>query len=196
MSVQYQTVVDWDPTLADLEFLDTDTLDPAFQGLVQFAVKTTTGTPAATPYKFAKAAQIQNIVDGTWYENTGSTASPTWSLVPSTGSGITQLTGDVTAGPGTGSQATSVVKIQGIAPKSVAIHDAIHTTVGGAASEDFTITGVVATDRVYVTLSNDGTANISIKTAVKATGKVTVVFSANPGNDAVLNILVTRSTGL
>ena len=38
-----------------------------------------------------------------------------WGTVSGGGSGITQLTGDVTAGPGSGSQAATVVKINGTA---------------------------------------------------------------------------------
>lgn len=108
--IQYRTVVGWDRTLVALEFVEDDavTRKAGIAGLVNYAVKITTGAPAATAGKFMKAAQIQNAVDGTWYENTGTTASPTWSLVPSSGSGITQLTGDVTAGPGSGSQAATI----------------------------------------------------------------------------------------
>jgi len=107
MSIQYKTSVEWDVNLVDLEF--TDTLGPnPYKGLVKFAIKVTTGAPAATAGYFLPACQILNAYDKTWYENTGSTASPVWSLVPSSGSGITTLTGDVTAGPGAGSQAATI----------------------------------------------------------------------------------------
>lgn len=46
-----------------------------------------------------------------------------WEPQAPASSGITQLTGDVTAGPGSGSQAASVVKIQGRAVSSVAPTD-------------------------------------------------------------------------
>ncbi len=108
--VQYKTNVLWDSTLCALELVESDavTRKAGIAGLVQFAVKITAGAPTATSGKFMKAAQIQNAVDGTWYENTGTVAAPTWSLVPSSGSGITQLTGDVTAGPGSGSVAATI----------------------------------------------------------------------------------------
>lgn len=44
------------------------------------AFKTTTGAPAATAGYFAPSAMIFNLVDGTWYQMTGSTASPAWTL--------------------------------------------------------------------------------------------------------------------
>jgi hypothetical protein len=40
-------------------------------------------------------------------------ADGTWTAPPGSGGGITQLTGDITAGAGSGSQASSVAKIQG-----------------------------------------------------------------------------------
>jgi hypothetical protein len=51
---------------------------------------------------------------------------------PAGGSGITQLTGDVTAGPGTGSQAATVVKVNGTT---------VPTTAGGDATKVLTCTG-------------------------------------------------------
>lgn len=124
--VQYKTNVTWDATLVALELVEDDaiTRHAGIAGLVQFAIKITTGAPVATANKFIKAAQIQNAFDGTWYENTGSVASPIWSLVPSSGSGITRLTGDVTAGPGTGSQAATVAGLSGVPLNAAATVDA------------------------------------------------------------------------
>lgn len=51
-----------------------------------------------------------NTSNGTCYINTGSISNPTWVLFQSGSDlGITQLTGDVTAGPGNGSQVATVV---------------------------------------------------------------------------------------
>ncbi len=113
--IQYKTNVLWDSTLCALEFIEDDaiTRHAGIAGLCQFAIKFTTGVPAATPGKFIPAAQIQNAFDATWYENSGSVASPVWTLVGAGAGGITQLTNDVTAGPGSGVQAATVVKLQG-----------------------------------------------------------------------------------
>jgi hypothetical protein len=46
---------------------------------------------------------------------TASSPNPCYTAATPSGSGITQLTGDVTAGPGSGSQAASVVKVNGAA---------------------------------------------------------------------------------
>lgn len=106
--VQYQTTVDWDTSLKDVGYVDSDTIGEAFAGLVESAVKVTTGAPAATAGKFIGGAFIKNAVDSTWYQMTGTTATPVWTLQGTGSGGITQLTGDVTAGPGTGSQVATI----------------------------------------------------------------------------------------
>lgn len=65
-----------------------------------------------------------------------------------------------------------------------------HTTVGGSASEDIAITGVLASMRCVVTLSAEGSVPVSITQAVCANGKITITFSADPQNDHQLNYLV------
>lgn len=77
--VQYQTTVDWDSTLTDLGYTS--------DGYVESAVKTTTGAPTATAGKFITAAQILNKVSGITYTNTGTTASPVWSVLGGGGGG-------------------------------------------------------------------------------------------------------------
>ncbi len=81
MSVQYQTTVDWDLTLRDLEYTDASTMPAAMQGLVQFAIKVTTGAPATTAGKFIRGAIVQNAFSGVNYQNTGTTATPIWSII-------------------------------------------------------------------------------------------------------------------
>lgn len=110
MSVQYFTSVLWDKTLVSVEFIENNaiTREAKIAGLVQRAIKITTGAPTATPGKFMGAARIYNEVDSTNYENTGTTASPVWALMATGAGGISQLTGDVTAGPGAGSQVATI----------------------------------------------------------------------------------------
>lgn len=81
MSVQYQTVVDWDINLRDATFLDTDTLPTALQGLCIGGVYIVTGSPTATANKYAPGAIINNVIDGEAYINDGSSASPTFKLI-------------------------------------------------------------------------------------------------------------------
>lgn len=96
--IQYYRNVNWDAALQDLETNET--------GLVIQCQKITTGAPTATAGKFVAGALVQNIVSGVVYQNTGSTASPVFAAMAA-GSGITALTGDVTAS-GTGSVAATI----------------------------------------------------------------------------------------
>jgi hypothetical protein len=67
-----------------------------------------------------------------------------------------------------------------------------HTTVGGAAAEDITIAGVLATDVVSVVLHTVGSTPRTVSKAVAASGKVTVTFSDDPADDHVVNVIVVR----
>lgn len=61
-----------------------------------------------------RGSRYTNIANGTLFINTGSELAPVWELIAQgTAIGITQLTGDVTAGPGNGSQATTVATVGG-----------------------------------------------------------------------------------
>ena len=68
------------------------------------------------------------------------------------------------------------------------------TTVGGAAAEAFTVTGAVAaTDRAFVQVVDNGTNNVTVLQAVVTTNTLTVTFSADPGNDCVINYQLVRA---
>lgn len=75
--------VTWDTTLRDLMYVDANNPDATLNGLVQSAIMTATGAPAATAGYFMPGALIQNAVDGTLYLNTGTTAVPVWTIVSS-----------------------------------------------------------------------------------------------------------------
>lgn len=102
ITMQYLTNVQWDATLTDLEIIQSDanTRKAGIAGLVYRAVKMTTGAPAATAGKFIPGAKVTNAVSGIWYQNTGSTDSPVWT-VNGTGTGATGPTGP-TGASGTG----------------------------------------------------------------------------------------------
>lgn len=73
---------------------------------------TNSGAPVSGT--FATGDFIVDRSGSLWVCSTGGT-SGTWVQTGSSGSGITTLTGDVTAGPGSGSQAATVAKIAGVA---------------------------------------------------------------------------------
>lgn len=81
----------------------------------------------------------------------------------------------------------------GITPSHVIKFANQVTTVGGAAAEAFTVTGAVAaTDRAFVQVVDNGTNNVTVLQAVVTTNTLTVTFSADPGNDAVINYQLIR----
>lgn len=81
----------------------------------------------------------------------------------------------------------------GIAPAGVIKFMGQSTTVGGAASEAFTVTGAVAaTDRAFVQIVNNGTNNVSVLEAVVTANTLTITFSGNPGADTVFNYQLVR----
>lgn len=68
------------------------------------------------------------------------------------------------------------------------------TTVGGAASEDFTIAGVLATDLVIAMVKTQGAAPKVIQAAFASAGKITVIFDADPSNDHVISYFIVRAS--
>lgn len=82
----------------------------------------------------------------------------------------------------------------GISPSHVVKFSEIRTTVGGAATEQFTFTGALVTDLVHTQLIVQGTGVVTILTAsVLSSDIVAVEFSANPQNDAILLITILRA---
>ena len=81
----------------------------------------------------------------------------------------------------------------GITPSAVIKFNGQLTSVGGAASEAFTVTGAVAaTDRAFVQVVNNGTGNVTVLEAVVTTDTLTLTFSADPQNDTVFNYQLIR----
>lgn len=81
----------------------------------------------------------------------------------------------------------------GIAPSHIVKYAAEVTTVGGSATEAFTVNGVAATDLVFVQVKNDGTNNRTVLSAAATLNTITVVFSGDPGADLVLYYQVLRA---
>lgn len=81
----------------------------------------------------------------------------------------------------------------GITPSDVVKFGAQYTTVGGAAAEAITVSGVAATDLAFVQVVDNGTGNVTVLQAVCTTNTLTVTFSGNPGNDTIINYQILRA---
>ena len=79
------------------------------------------------------------------------------------------------------------------APSHTIKFAANRTTVGGAAAEAITVTGALITDIPFVTLQNDGTGNVTIASVALTANTLTITFSANPGNDAIVSYQILRA---
>lgn len=203
MSVQYQTNVPWDATLIDLEYTDSSTAPAAIQGLVKYAIKVTTGAPAATAGKFIEGAIISNAVDSNAYMNTGTTASPTWTVIDVAGAGgITELTGDVTAGPGNGAQAATIAAIDleaatltNIADTEILIGTGAGTGAFAALSGDVTMSNAGVTTVAALDLESATVTNIADTEILIGTGAGTAAFAAMSGDATMSNAGVVTVTG-
>jgi hypothetical protein len=81
----------------------------------------------------------------------------------------------------------------GVTPSHIIKYAARRTTAGGAAAEDITLTGALATDLAFVRLVSGGTNTVTVSSWVMAAGKLTVTFSGDPGADAVIEYQVLRA---
>lgn len=82
----------------------------------------------------------------------------------------------------------------GISPAGVVKFMGQPTTVGGSATEAFTVTGAVgATDRAFVQIVNNGTNNVTVLQAVVTNNTLTITFSGDPAADTVFNYQLLRA---
>lgn len=100
-------------------------------------------------------------------------------------------TGAITIANGAVSKAKLSTSIQ---PAGVIKFASQFTTLGGAAAEAITVTGALATDLAFVQLVDGGTGVVSVVKAVVTADTLTVTFSADPGNDAIINYQIVRLT--
>lgn len=177
--IQYRRNVVWDVTLEDLGYGE--------NGLVESAVKKTTGAPTATAGKFIPAALIQNKIDGTLSMNTGSTASPVWTTVTSTIPGSNSITTAML-------QAASVTLAKlaaGITPSHV-VKFAGTASGGTTATRAYTITGALVGD-VATAVIRASTNPVSIQKATLSSDTLTVLFSGDPGASTTVDYSVLRA---
>lgn len=82
----------------------------------------------------------------------------------------------------------------GITPSHVIKFANQVTTVGGAAAEAFAVAGALAaSDRAFVQVVDNGSSNVTVLQAVVTNDTLTVTFSANPGNDTIINYQIIRA---
>lgn len=126
---------------------------------------------------YAVGCEIIAEDTGDHYYNTGSISSCTFTV------GGTVTNGSVT-----------LAKLAaGITPSHIVKYAGQPTTVGGAAAEAFTVTGIAATDLAFVQIVNNGTGNVTALQAVCTTNTLTVTFSADPQADTVFNYQILRA---
>lgn len=208
-NIQYVRNVDWDSTLSDLGLNE--------DGYVIDGNKTTSGAPTATVNKFAAGCIIQNTNTGVLYVNSGSYASPVWSVIDASTGGLPALTngrvwignasnvatavalsGDVTTS-NAGVTAIGAGKVllamlgAGIAPSHVVKFAGKHTTTGGSATEAFTVTGVASTDIVIATMQTAGGTPRTLLTSAPTTDTITLVFSGDPSTTHIVSYQVLRA---
>lgn len=117
--MNYDIKPSWDTSLAIAFTLGTIAPSGVLNGLVYYAVKTTAGAPTAIAGRYIAGAKVANAATGLEYQNTGTTASPVFTV--NTAAAINQLTGDVTAGPGTGSVAATLAEAVRVVTTKVTI---------------------------------------------------------------------------
>lgn len=101
--------------------------------------------------------------------------------------------GAVTTAKITDANVTLAKLAAGITPSHVIKFAGQPTTAGGAAAEAFAVAGILATDLAFVQVVDDGTSNVTALQAVCTVDTLTVTFSADPGNDTVINYQILRA---
>jgi hypothetical protein len=64
------------------------------------------------------------------------------------------------------------------------------TTIGGAASEDISITGVKDSQICNVFMIQEGAIPVTVKSAICAENKITITFSGDPSDDHIISYLI------
>lgn len=83
-----------------------------------------------------------------------------------------------------------------IAPAAVIKYFNQETTAGGAAAENFIVAGATAlTDIAFAQMVDNGANNVTIlEASIPVDNTLRITFSADPGNDAVFNYQIIRTT--
>lgn len=155
---------------------------------------TVIGTPpAGSAYAnlFALECLLQDLNGTAVYQNTGTVAVPAWTAIGTGAAGATGPTGYTGyTGP---IGATGYTGYTG--PTAIIANVKQTTTGGGGATEQYNagaLANTLNTDTVFVQMVNDGSNNVTVKSALANNGSVDVVFSGDPSNDTIVDLLVVR----
>jgi hypothetical protein len=177
--IQYRRNVTWDVTLELIGYGE--------NGLVVDAVKKTTGAPNTNAGKFIPGAQITNKIDATVYLNTGSTASPVWTLWSP---GVTGSTRQVVAKTNGTTPVNVFANPSGVAGTILSVSvTALDATAGNIVVKD--TAGTVATVAKGTTVGVTTGATTIANPGFTAAGILTVE-SSSAGN-AVVTITYTQA---
>ena len=154
----------------------------------------TVATIIASNYFLAQYASL-NVGDIIWGK--GTDAAFACQVTASSSSSVTVASMGLTTSIGTANIVNGAVTLAklatGVSPEAVVKFSAQYTTVGGAAAEAITVTGALDTDLAFVQLVAPGSNTVSVNYAVVTADTLTVTFSGDPGNNAIINYLVTRA---
>ena len=143
--------------------------------------------PTADTAGYAKGALFikTDAADGTkgLYENVGTVLLSDFNLI-----------GDISSAEISDGAITLAKLAAIVAPSHVVKYAGKHTTAGGDANEQATVTGAVATDIVIATVEDSGTNTVTLLTAAPGTDVVNFVLSGDPSTDAIISYTVFRAT--
>lgn len=147
--------------------------DPVTGYVVQGIVEGTPPSGAAYAGIFSLECLLTDTNGAGLYEQTGTVAVPAWTLLGAGALGITQLTGDVTAGPGSGSQAATIANLA-VTNAKVAAAAAIDFSKLAALTSGNILVGSAGNVAVSVAMSGNATiSNAGVVTVNGATGAFT-----------------------
>jgi hypothetical protein len=115
-------------------------------------------------------------------------------LAPDSVTTVKILDANVTAAKILDSNVTLAKLDDAITPSHVVkFANASYTTLGGAAAEVISVSGVLGTDVVHVTMREEGATPRTILKAVPTADTITVTFSGDPSTDHVVAYSVLRA---
>lgn len=98
------------------------------------------------------------------------------------------------AAAGLASGSVTLAKLAaGITPSHIVVFAGKYTTLGGAATEAQTLTGVASTDIILATLQQKGATPRTILTSAPTLNTITYVFSGDPSTDHIVSYQVLRA---
>lgn len=142
----------------------------------------------------ANSVTTTNITDGNvTAAKIGTDAVTTVKILNANVTDAKLATNAVTTAKITDANVTLVKLAAGITPSHVTKFAGKPTTVGGAAIEDFTVAGVLATDIPFAVMNTEGAAPVDVVAVRALTDTLRIQFSADPGADHVVNYMVIRA---